>query len=497
MEKAIHSRTYSIRKIAAVLVLLTLTLLFYPSVKAQAATQTTKLFTIRLMDGSSTQKVKVYEYNNGTTTYVKAVKGKRTIKVIEDATSVSAEIYGKTAYFKANYQDITNPDDFLLTATATKANFVLQGNDGAVRKFTIKLKKTPDAKASKVVSVKSSKNAFKTDGKKTKISVKVSAPAYKSTVWYTVSNSMGETVYTSSKKTGYGKTYSWKWNGKPSSKNEAGLSSAGYAPTGTYDVTAYVKYKSAGVTRTRSMEYELDLQNAFGEATLAAYTNIAGNTTWGWKMIVTGNNKVDYAAEMVCRSVLKPGMTEIQRAKALYLWCGQHFKRTGTSYKQDRFNITMNADAIKAYGVQVAAYIKSGDAVKGKKDSVGTSATSYLNALTTQQGDCYTMARLLEVLLRHAGINADIIQNAYQNGGPIANKHGWTVAYVGGAWYEIDGRWPTKDFFPSKDMRMKMFLVGEKTAKKTHPLYTSYKNTTANMAIANKLSKTDCPGRLD
>ena len=54
-------------------------------------------------------------------------------------------------------------------------------------------------------------------------------------------------------------------------------------------------------------------------------------------MGLTGDDTLDYLAETICQQVLTNGMSETERARALYTWCGKNLTyRSGSAqaYRQ-------------------------------------------------------------------------------------------------------------------------------------------------------------------
>ena len=130
-------------------------------------------------------------------------------------------------------------------------------------------------------------------------------------------------------------------------------------------------------------------------------TDKAGNTaTQSALVYVTGANQasVNLYADEILASIIKPGMTDTQKARAIYDWCVAHLRySTSTSHLMGHFI--------------EAAY----------------------SGFTKHIGNCYTYYAVASALLTRAGIeNIEIQRN-----NPYA-PHYWNLVKIGGAWYHLD-----------------------------------------------------------
>ena len=130
-------------------------------------------------------------------------------------------------------------------------------------------------------------------------------------------------------------------------------------------------------------------------------TDKAGNTaTQSAVVYVTGANQasVNLYADEILAVITTPGMTDRQKASAIYTWCVGHLRySTATAHLMDKFI--------------EAAY----------------------SGFTTHIGNCYTYYAVASALLTRAGIeNMEI-----QRDNPYA-PHYWNLVKIDGNWYHLD-----------------------------------------------------------
>ena len=130
-------------------------------------------------------------------------------------------------------------------------------------------------------------------------------------------------------------------------------------------------------------------------------TDKAGNTaTQSALVYVTGANQasVNLYADEILASILTPGMTDRQKALAIYNWCVGHLRySTATSHLMGHF--------------VEAAY----------------------SGFTKHIGNCYTYYAVASALLTRAGIENIEIQRDNPNA-----PHYWNLVKIGGYWYHLD-----------------------------------------------------------
>ena len=139
---------------------------------------------------------------------------------------------------------------------------------------------------------------------------------------------------------------------------------------GTYPVT-YTATDNAGNTTTVTVNLKI-IENLYTEST------------------------VNELADKVLAQIIKPGMTDHQKLKAIYNWVRGSIAYTNSSDKGDWLK---------------AAY----EGMKNKK------------------GDCYTYASTAKALLTRAGINNKDIKKI-----PSKTSHYWNLVNIGEGWYHFD-----------------------------------------------------------
>lgn len=486
--------------------------------QVQAATAK-RLFTLQLQDGTSTRKIQVYQYTekNGSF-YVAAKKSLRTINVPAGTKSVSVSVINKTSLYKKNYRSITYKKRAALS-DVTSLRYILKTRKGEQKEFIVKAVRPSVPTITSLTVSPNESQGFITGGNN-RLTVKLnmkSSTAVKS--FYKVTNSSGKIVYQKTLGTRKSTNYTHKWNGKPSKGNAAGLSASSYIPTGTYKLTAYVAYTSGSKTQyvTKTVPFKVKKASTASGSTSGS-TNNSGTTgnagitgtavsakNWSWKMTLTGDNVVDYLAEQVCQEVLNNNMTEIQRARALYNWIdknlyhvsGQPSKYQPSSYKTTLNNLTASAE-VAAYGKYVKqlsaskAAVDSSDGYFGNKAGSGMQKTKMAwlkSCFILKKGDCLIASAAYQTLLRHAGIEAHIVENDSS-----AGHHFWNVVKIGGKYYYTDVDRTIYDTKMTDNVSYVWFLRGTNTFYKEKLYSTVMKNKT-KYAIANQVSASDCPGR--
>lgn len=478
-----------------------------PGRDAQAATTAKRLFTLKINDGFVTQQVPVYQYTESDgTVYVAAKKTLRTLPVYAGAKTAKITISSKTSLYKNNYKSVTYSKKVTLSSSKT-LKLTLKTKTGEKRAMTMKLTRPSMPKIS---SLKTSptKSAGFTPGNYSRMSVKLnmtSSVAVKA--YYKIKNSSGKVVYQKDLGTRKSTNYTAYWDGKPSKGNQAGLSTSSYVPAGTYKLTAYLQYTVGSKNKYISKTVTIKVKSAATTTTSTSTststdTATSTSTSWSWKQILSGDDTLDYMVEKICKEVLTSNMTEIQRAKALYNWCDKNLTHIYTnitvSTSQSQVDaITASADCV-SYGKQATALIAAGKASVDWSDAYfgSTSAkmkTTKLNwikaGLTQKKGNCLVMAAIYQTLLRHAGIEAHIVENTLASGG--GGHHFWNVVKIGSKYYYTDIDMTTYSSGVS-DSSYTWFLRGSNYFYNENR-YKTVKSS--KYTIAKSVSTTDCPNR--
>lgn len=470
-----------------------------PAGKAEAAAAK-KLFSIVVNDGFVSQTVPVYQYTESDgSMYVAPKENLRTLPVYAGAKTASITIKGKSSLYKKTFKSLSYKKKVPLSGTTT-LTYKLKKKDGTIQKATLKLTRPSMPKIS-ALSVSPGQSTGFTPGNYNRLAIKLSVRSgVEVQAGYKIKNSSGKVVFQKQLLKKKSVNYTSYWSGKPSADNAAKLSASAYVPAGTYKVTAYIQYVVGGKTKTVSKTVKIKVNSA----ETAAKDDASGSdddfqsANWNWKVILTGDDAADYLAEQICQQVVKNGMTEAARAKALYQWMGNNMthaysapKTNGKAY----MDITSkNAKAaITEYGKQMDKQIRQGKAVDKKTDNYFAKGSTKRDiwieqGLVYRNGDCLIMALVYSTLCRHAGIEADIMENTLASGGN--GHHFWNVMKVGGVYYMTDADMVT---YSKGISSYDYFLRGTNYMNK----WARYKKARTNggYSVVSSVSKTDCPER--
>lgn len=468
----------------------------FPAGEAQAAAK--KLFSLVINDGFVSQTVPVYQFTSGNSTYVAAKKSLRTLPVYAGSKKVTVSIKGKTSLYKKTFKSITYKKKATLSKNTT-LKYTLKTRKGKKETFTVKLTRPSMPKITSLTVP----STFTTGGSR-RLTVKVrtsAGVAVKAT--YKVKNSKGKVVYSKTLGTRKSCIYTAFWNGKPSAKNAAGLPTSQYIPAGNYKVMAYLKYTVGGKSKTISKTVKLKVKSGQSQTSSSgsSQNNTAlGTKNWSWKVGLTGDDTLDYLAETICQQVLTNGMSETERARALYTWCGKNLtyrsgapKLTGSGKNYMDISSSQAKEAIAAYGKQADSLIASGKAAVNVKDNYFKSSglqKTKINwgkaAFVKRYGDCLIMSLTYETLCRHAGLTVDIVENDGS-----AGHHFWNVVRIGGSYYYADVNQFTESW-KSGNANYGFFLRGTRYCYQ-YGLYSTVKQN-SKYKIAKSVSAADCPG---
>ncbi len=130
-------------------------------------------------------------------------------------------------------------------------------------------------------------------------------------------------------------------------------------------------------------------------------TDKAGNRA---EMTVTaivgsvGQESVDAMCDQILASIITEGMTETERAEAIYQWCVSHIRySTSTSHLMGQY--------------LPAAY----------------------SGLTIHSGNCYTYYAVCAALMTRSGLTNAMLQRD-----SVSNPHYWNLVKIDGTWYHVD-----------------------------------------------------------
>lgn len=185
--------------------------------------------------------------------------------------------------------------------------------------------------------------------------------------------------------------------------------------------------------------------------------------------IYTGCADVDYAAEVICKKVIKKGMSQQQKVKALYDWTVEHCTHDKDYGKHDIvYSYSKNKKKAKAYNAKIWKQIYTGKA-DCNFDGYGYSDSSYnwdyygddydvmfpqqigwvngkgqfyrtYEAFQTHKGGCSYITRLFKALINHAGLECTLVDGNFKNRDGSKMYHYWCFIRVNKkyAWYDVD-----------------------------------------------------------
>lgn len=147
------------------------------------------------------------------------------------------------------------------------------------------------------------------------------------------------------------------------------------------------------------------------------------------KRIYTGNARVDCAAEKLIKKCSKPGMTNQQKLKSVYLYLVKHMKYTR---KKGSVRLKVTKKELKEFRKETAALYK-----EGKIQYSSKFATIYDNLLTLR-GKCKDMSGAFCILANHLGYRAGYKTGMYVRSNGIASHHWWNYVMIKGKKYYCD-----------------------------------------------------------
>lgn len=185
--------------------------------------------------------------------------------------------------------------------------------------------------------------------------------------------------------------------------------------------------------------------------------------------IYTGCADVDYAAEVICKKVIKKGMSQQQKVKALYDWTVEHCTHDKDYGKHETvYSYSKNKKKAKAYNTKIWKQIYTGKA-DCNFDGYGYNDSSYnwnyygddydvmfpqqigwvngkgqfyrtYEAFQTHKGGCSYITRLFKALINHAGLECTLVDGNFKNRDGSKMYHNWCFIRVNKkyAWYDVD-----------------------------------------------------------
>ena len=224
----------------------------------------------------------------------------------------------------------------------------------------------------------------------------------------------------------------YRWNGKASAKNQAGLASGSVIGDGTYQVQLTIRYQAKGAGTWKSGAsavriFEVTRQAPSGSAGLAASEEIP---------VFTGNKYIDYIAEqMVQEAEITDDMTADEKVEKIYHYMTTHFHHVHYSKSESYkiyYSTTKRRSKINAYRKETTARYKAGELLY---DYTGS---RILWNMKRRIGVCTDHALVFQILCRHVGVDAGVCRGYYLNRDGSTPTHSWNYAVVDGIKYYYD-----------------------------------------------------------
>ncbi len=219
------------------------------------------------------------------------------------------------------------------------------------------------------------------------------------------------------------------WKGKPTKKNEAGLSVKKYVPDGLYTVEATsfidcgdVVLKSEPVTTTLLISS-------------SAPKGYNGQKKSSRIPIYTGDAEVDYLAEKMCKAAgVKTSMSDDKKIKKIYTYMVKNFKHL-RSYKKKKkyYNVKKLSTKIDQYKTTSDNLYAEGKILYSYIDTRGIR-----KAMEYRGGVCDYNAAIFMILCNHVGVVSYRCGGYYVNSNGSYSPHAWNFAVVNGKIYYYD-----------------------------------------------------------
>lgn len=162
-------------------------------------------------------------------------------------------------------------------------------------------------------------------------------------------------------------------------------------------------------------------------------------------IIYTGSADVDYMVYSIDKKLIKNGMSDEKRVRAIFNWMVQHCTFTKDVKDYDKlknmkryFNFDKKSTVKKAeaYEKKVMAKIYKGEALcigMGWHDADRVST-----ALEYRKGSCSYLTPMFNVLCNGAGVEAYIVDGDYVNADKSKMYHNWSFVQISGKYYWFD-----------------------------------------------------------
>ncbi len=243
-------------------------------------------------------------------------------------------------------------------------------------------------------------------------------------------NDVGQFVFQKLYANSTGGYIDYKWKGKPSKDNAAGLSTSKYVKNGSY--TAEVSLIFEGNEEPVS-------QKACGfKVSSKAESGKQGLAMAKTAPILTGNPEVDYMAEQICKAAkIKDSQSDREKVRRIYHWMTKNQKhvhyQTSGSYKT-YYKLSSSQKKIESYRKLTDKRYKKGKLIY--RYDYNLIRRSW--CMERRIGECTDHAAIFKILCNHVGVEAGICSGYYLNRNGTRPPHSWNYAVVDGMTYYYD-----------------------------------------------------------
>lgn len=243
-----------------------------------------------------------------------------------------------------------------------------------------------------------------------------------------ICNSDGKYVFQKKYKNSTGGYLDYKWNGKASKNNKAGVQSGSYVEDGEYTVELTVVPSVESLsTSTRTCSFLVSSKAKSGKAGLSAAKTLP---------VLTGNSNVDYMAEQICKAAkVTSSLSDDEKVKRIYHWMTTHQKHAhyyeGGSFKT-YYKLSSSKKKIQSYKKTCDKQYKKG------KLLYNYSMRNEEWCMERRIGVCTDHAAIFKILCSHVGVESGICSGYYLNRNGTKASHSWNYAIVNGTTYYYD-----------------------------------------------------------
>lgn len=224
--------------------------------------------------------------------------------------------------------------------------------------------------------------------------------------------------------------FDYKWNGKPSARNEARVSSGRFVKNGRYRVeVAVLSKETGGLLAEKSRECKVSSRAPSGRRGLADAVT---------PPILTGDAQVDYMAEQICKAAkIKSSMRADEKVRRIYHWMTvnqkhAHYGEGGTF--RTYFNLSSSGKKIRSYRKSTDLLCRNGGLIYNHDANLIRRSW----CMERRVGECTDNAAIFKILCNHVGVEAGICSGFYLNRNGTKPPHSWNYAIVEGSVYYYD-----------------------------------------------------------